>query len=222
MTKDIGNNIIGIKTPSLVTMLHKTHYCTLVATLGCSVSIPGFGPNWQSIENSCVEPINWAEMWPSHTSPTSHQASLCFSWAMLGWEELLQAGTELCQAQLKLDSSLFCFWLATNWVGVGLSWAELSSVLSLGVEIKAISAQPTEVGIGLSWAELGNKIYWQFYSQCRKFVEGNYHWELFLSKMIPRNAGADHQMNLVNGSMAWSIYLVCNIQSSVLLCQMLS
>ena len=25
------------------------------------------------------------------------------------------------------------------------------------VEIKAISAQPTEVGVGLSWAELGNK-----------------------------------------------------------------
>ena len=24
------------------------------------------------------------------------------------------------------------------------------------VEIKAISAQPTEVGVGLSWAELGN------------------------------------------------------------------
>ena len=24
------------------------------------------------------------------------------------------------------------------------------------VEIKAISAQPTEVGLGLSWAELGN------------------------------------------------------------------
>ena len=49
----------------------------------------------------------------------------------------------------------------TNCVGVGLSWAELSSVLSLGVgwvnvEIKAISAQPTEVGVGLSWAELGN------------------------------------------------------------------
>ena len=58
--------------------------------------------------------------------------------------------------------------------------------------------------------------------KCRQFGEGNYHWELFLSKMIPRNAGADHQMNLVNGSMAWSIYLVCNIQSSILLCQMLS
>ena len=26
------------------------------------------------------------------------------------------------------------------------------------VEIKAISAQPTEVGVGLSWAELGNKL----------------------------------------------------------------
>ena len=26
------------------------------------------------------------------------------------------------------------------------------------VEIKAISAQPTEVGVGLSWAELGNRI----------------------------------------------------------------
>ena len=40
-------------------------------------------------------------------------------------------------------------------VGVGLSWAELSSVLSLGVggvkvEIKAISAQPS-----WSWIELG-------------------------------------------------------------------
>ena len=49
-----------------------------------------------------------------------------------------------------------------------MSWAERSSVLSLGVggwgdgwvkvEIKAISAQPTEVGVGLSWAELGNKL----------------------------------------------------------------
>ena len=45
-----------------------------------------------------------------------------------------------------------------------MSWAELSSVLSLGmggwvkVEIKAISAQPTEVGVGLSWAELGKKV----------------------------------------------------------------
>ena len=44
-----------------------------------------------------------------------------------------------------------------------MSWAGLSSVLSLGVggggvEIKAISAQPTEVGVGLSWAELGNKV----------------------------------------------------------------
>ena len=27
-----------------------------------------------------------------------------------------------------------------------------------GIEIAAISAQPTEVGVGLSWAELGNKI----------------------------------------------------------------
>ena len=26
------------------------------------------------------------------------------------------------------------------------------------VEIKAISAQPTEVGVGLSWAELGNMV----------------------------------------------------------------
>ena len=45
-----------------------------------------------------------------------------------------------------------------------MSWAELSSVLSLGVvgwvkvEIKAISAQPTEVGVGLSWAELGKSL----------------------------------------------------------------
>ena len=28
------------------------------------------------------------------------------------WEHLEQAGTELCQAQLKLASSLFCFRLA--------------------------------------------------------------------------------------------------------------
>ena len=28
--------------------------------------------------------------------------------------------------------------------------------MSQEVEIKAISAQPTEVGVGLSWAELGN------------------------------------------------------------------
>ena len=30
------------------------------------------------------------------------------------WERLKQAGTELCQAQLKLASSLFCFRLKDN------------------------------------------------------------------------------------------------------------
>ena len=41
-----------------------------------------------------------------------------------------------------------------------MSWADLTSGGGGGggvkVEIKAISAQPTEVGVGLSWAELGN------------------------------------------------------------------
>ena len=33
------------------------------------------------------------------------------------------------------------------------------------VEIKAISAQPTEVGVGLSWAELGKKLNSQKFSK---------------------------------------------------------
>ena len=57
-----------------------------------------------------------------------------------------------------------------------------------------------------------------FVKKCRQFVEGNYHWELFLSNLIPRNAGADHQLNLVKhtyGFMALPIYLVCDIQNSI-------
>ena len=38
-----------------------------------------------------------------------------------------------------------------------LSINQLIKILNLIIEIKAISAQPTEVGVGLSWAELGNK-----------------------------------------------------------------
>ena len=34
-------------------------------------------------------------------------------------------------------------------------WLQAYSASDLKVEIKAISAQPTEVGVGLSWAELG-------------------------------------------------------------------
>ena len=36
-----------------------------------------------------------------------------------------------------------------NKLGLSCGWVK--------VEIKAISAQPTEVGVRLSWAELGNK-----------------------------------------------------------------
>ena len=36
--------------------------------------------------------------------------------------------------------------------------ADLPKSYIPAVEIKAISAQPTEVAVGLSWAELGNKL----------------------------------------------------------------
>ena len=36
--------------------------------------------------------------------------------------------------------------------------ADLPKSYIPAVEIKAISAQPTEVGVGLSWAELGNNV----------------------------------------------------------------
>ena len=82
---------------------------------------------------------------------------------------IIQAGTELCPAQLKLALSLFCFWLAQptelelDWAG--LSWARYFPWGWVKVEIKAISAQPTELELnwaGLSWA-------WQlgFFCCCR-------------------------------------------------------
>ena len=54
----------------------------------------------------------------------------------------------------------------TSWDWAVPSSAQAGFKLILGggavgwvkVEIKAISAQPTEVGVGLSWAELGNKL----------------------------------------------------------------
>ena len=58
--------------------------------------------------------------------------------------------------QSRMDPQTYLLNLANNHIGIAFS------VLSLGVggwikvEIKAISAQPTEVGVGLSWAELGN------------------------------------------------------------------
>jgi len=64
-----------------------------------------------------------------------------------------QAGTELCQAQLKLASSLFCFRLAQptelelDWAG--LSWDWYFPWGWVKVEIKA---QPTE--LELDWAGL--------------------------------------------------------------------
>ena len=42
----------------------------------------------------------------------------------------------------------------------------LDDLFRIQVEIKAISAQPTEVGVGLSWAELGKNY---LYTACKEY-----------------------------------------------------